>query len=100
MNSISRFLLLAITVFGLVGCAAETTKASEPPADTTTGDAADSGAAAPADQVEYEPAFPTEVSAEPLRTEDVEQQQESHSHGGQSHAHSDEEDGNHGTDGH
>lgn len=75
-------LLLGIGVFG---CARSEPAAVEPksPAPVAQPAAAES-------EVKFEPAYPTEVSAEGLAEKDVAQQQTPHSHdGGAVHAHGD-----------
>ena len=52
------------------------------------GDGADHGEESEASSVEFEPAYPTEVSPEGLSTEDIAQQEEQHSHAdGKPHSH-------------
>lgn len=67
-----------------------------PAEESPTGEPAD--AAETASEVEYEPAYPEEVSDEELSEEDA-QQQATHAHGeGEEHAHGDDEGHMHGDD--
>lgn len=99
---------LGLAGVALAGCGADDGAGADAPAASAveaTGD------------VEFEPAFPEEVSSEGLTTEDVRQQEAAHGHGDEAHAHDDEgdahahddedhahdgeeEDHDHGEDGH
>ena len=90
---VSSFLHHATLTFALflvvAGCddrAAET-EPSVPQSTPTTA----------AGEVEYEPAYPTDVSAEQLSAEDVEQQRATHTHEGEEDTH-DEGEHTHGGD--
>ena len=66
-------------------------------------DAASSPAAESDAQVEYEPAYPTDVSAEGLSEDDVSQHEAAHSHGEEEHTHGEDShthDEDEGDDGH
>ncbi len=73
--------------------------ACQPGDDASTDSAATSPEAAAADPaaaaeggVEYEPAYPAEVSTDELSEEDIAQQEKTtHSHGGAEHSHDDKE---------
>lgn len=58
--------------------------------DHTPDAASEEAEAAPGPEVEYEPAYPEEVSPEGLSEAD-EAQQETHTHGGTTHSHGDDE---------
>jgi hypothetical protein len=89
-NPVTFALFLGLFVAGTLAgaCAGE----DEPPAENgQANEAAES-----AGGVEYEPAYPEDVSAEELSAEDT-AQQEAHSHAdGTSHSHGEEDDPDHG----
>lgn len=86
-------LLLSIVALTSLACQQPADDATDAPASEPT--ASDSSSEAePA--VEYEPAYPTDVSSEELSQDDVAQQEATHSHdGGEEHSH-DEGDHDHG----
>lgn len=92
----ARIIALALGIggLGLVGC------------DGDDGGTADEDHVTPVEEaatdVEYEPAYPEDVSAEDLSAEDIRQQEIPHGHDGEAHAHDDEGEGehDHGDDGH
>lgn len=92
-------LLPILLAASLLGCAADQPAAVEaaPAAATTPVQAAPAAVAA---GVTFEPAFPADVSADPLTTKDVEQQT-AHSHdGGEAHKHDEAAEEGHGDHGH
>ena len=87
---------LALGGLALAGCGADDAATAEAPA----AEAEEAAGGAPADDVDYEPAYPEEVSGEGLTTEDV-SQQEGHGHGAGEHARDEGEEGHdHDEDGH
>lgn len=78
---------LGLCGFTLVGCGADDAATAEPPAASAEAAEAD---AADSRDVEFEPAYPEEVSQEGLAAEDVRQQETPHGHGSEAHAHDDE----------
>lgn len=92
---VSRLAAFAVVlgVLAFAGCAADETDSAPEP---------DAGATA----VEYEAAYPEDVSGEDLTAEDAGQQEAAHSHGGETHVHDGDEDHahdgdeDHGPDGH
>lgn len=68
----------------LVGCSRPSGSQSEPDEAVAP---ASAGAAQDDAAVEYQPAFPEEVSEAPLEEADVEQQEAAHSHGEGAHSH-------------
>lgn len=102
----SIFLLSTLT-FTLYAIGCQSREASEPPAaqEAAAAEAAASSRPTPeepAESVTYEPAYPSDVSAEGLSDEDTAQQEASHAHGGEEHTHGGEEhahaDGDHAHD--
>lgn len=89
---------LALGVLCLGACGGDTV---EPAAEGPAAEAeVDTPASAATDGVEYEPAYPEEVSAEGLAESDAAQQEEAHSHGDETHTHEGEEEQPHEDDGH
>lgn len=83
-STLTLLLALLLPAAGLLGCA----KSQPAPVEATPAEAAT--AAPTAAEVTFEPAFPADVSADPLTTKDVEQQttHQGHSHdGGEAHSH-------------
>lgn len=89
---VSALAITLVLAAGSVGCSR--------PADTTLKAAPTASAAATqsVEEPKYEPAYPTEVSAEGLTAKDTEQQAKPHSHdGGEAHTHGGKEkEGDHG----
>ena len=83
------FSLLSIPLFAL---ACQNGESAEPAGEEPA------AAEAPASDVTYEPAYPTDVSEEGLSEGDTAQQQATHSHGGDEHSHAEGEDHPHGED--
>lgn len=83
---------LAFTL--LVGLAAGACGAGDPTAEPP------SSAAPEGEAVQFEPAYPEEVSGEGLSAEDEAQQAVTHSHGGEAHTHEDGDESDHGDGGH
>ncbi len=78
---------LIVLCFGLGACGdAETT----PRAESTRSSEPDPSPEPSEGAVTYVPAYPEDVSSEDLSEDDVEQQQSTHSHGGEEHSHDDE----------
>lgn len=91
------FAALALCAFFLAACGGGT---AEPAAEGAAAEAEiDTSAAAADDAIEYEPAYPEEVSAGGLAESDAAQQQEAHTHGDETHVH-EGEDHPHEDDGH
>jgi hypothetical protein len=78
------FPILALAL-GASACQSADTDAATPP----DASAATSSTATTEPEVEYEPAYPGEVSSEGLTEGDVAQQETTHSHGGEEHSHDD-----------
>lgn len=74
--------VLGLAGVALAGCGGDDGASAEAPAKSA--EAADAG------DIEFEPAYPDEVSPEGLTAEDVRQQETPHRHGGEAHAHEDE----------
>ena len=85
--------ILLTACLASIACQSESPELSEPTepsptTDTSTEVPSDSQPAPEAAGVEFEPAYPTEVSEEGLSDEDVAQQTTTHSHeGGDAHTH-------------
>ncbi|HVS16147.1 MAG TPA: hypothetical protein VMV46_19695 [Thermoanaerobaculia bacterium] len=100
-HSLTLLAPLALAVLLASGCSAPAGSEEAPgeEATATTEAAADDTGA-----VEYQPAFPEEVSADPLTEGDVEQQEsaggDDHSHGADTHTHDEGPDHEHGDGGH
>lgn len=94
--------VVAFSLLLLTACGGDVERtADDPVAAETSGDAAGDAATDASEEVTYEPAYPEDVSPEGLSEEDAAQQQQVHSHGGEPHAHDEEEEhGEHGDDGH
>lgn len=94
--------ILTATTVALLALAAGACGAGDPAGDPPPANAVEEAAAAPgaAEAVEYEPAYPEEVSGEGLTEEDEAQQAVTHTHDGEAHTHeegeeSDHDDGSH-----
>ncbi len=86
MNRIQVLLLSALLLSAVVGCGApEAAAPAQPHREPATQSAAKSGESEAPD-VNYEPAYPEEVSTEGLDEKDK-RQAASHSHGGDEHTH-------------
>lgn len=72
--------ILTAAVLATFGLAAGACGAGEPAGDSPLPAAAE-------EEVEYEPAYPEEVSSEALSEEDEAQQAVTHTHGGEAHTH-------------
>jgi hypothetical protein len=104
MSPSTRFAVLAplaLAVLLASGCstpAGSEEAPGEEAATTTEATAVDTGA------IDYQPAFPEEVSADPLTETDVQQQETApgadHSHGPDTHTHDEGSDHEHGDGGH
>ena len=93
-------LACAALLLPLGACGGDTAEPSaEEPA---AGAAAETSPAPAAGEVEYEPAYPEEVSAEGLAESDAAQQEEAHAHGDETHVHegAGDEEHDHGDGGH
>ena len=85
------FFLLSLFALGSLACQRTASdEASTPtPEPATASDSSPMAESEPA--IEYEPAYPTDVSSEALSEGDVAQQEAEHSHdGGDEHSHEDE----------
>lgn len=85
-QSVLLLTTLALTLFS-TGCR-QGKPEKQPSADESAATAAQT-TTAPTEEVAYEPAYPTDVSAEGLSDEDVAQQEFGHAHGGEEHSHGD-----------
>lgn len=85
-----RFVLLALLAIGFVStsCVFTGSGGASPESEDPAGSEASASTTGSAeDEVAYEPAYPEEVSSEGLTEEDTAQQEDTHSHGPDSHTH-------------
>jgi hypothetical protein len=99
LGLLPALLLVGTVPFGCSGPAGSPASSDEPAAAASTEAAAAEG------DVEYQPAFPAEVSDAPLEASDVAQQEAAHaagehSHGEETHTHDGDDDPEHGDGGH
>lgn len=87
-------LILSLLALTFLACQQPASEETTTPAPEPAAAASDSSPAVETEAgVEYEPAYPTDVSAEELSEDDVAQQETTHAHdGGEEHAH----EGDHG----
>ena len=90
-------LILCLLAMTSAGCQQPATEDASTPASEPAPSADSSTGAGAEPEVEYEPAYPTDVSSEPLSKDDVAQQKTTHSHdGGEEHSHDEEDHGKSG----
>lgn len=94
--------LFTLTAAVTLGLAFGACGAGERGGDRQPATAAEEAASAPgaADAVEYEPAYPEEVSGEGLSEEDEAQQAVTHTHDGETHSHAEGEEHENGNGSH
>ncbi|MDA8016911.1 MAG: hypothetical protein MPN21_05625 [Thermoanaerobaculia bacterium] len=97
MKTLSNFpiWLGALLVMSFAACGTPTETVEQDPSSTTNARAEND---ASEDEVQYEPAYPADVSTEDLSDDDV-AQQHAHSHDSADHEHGEEDDHEHGPEG-